>query len=150
MARLKVPTEWWTAPAESEDGKLIMVTGRPGMDHFKATGAYIYRIEITWAYAPDGTGMPDYGTSKLMEQVTEAFEAEFRRDPTVVLTGIYTGAGERNWVFYARSLFIFQRKINTILEPFETLPLTFHAEEDPDWTEYAEMCQCEVFPTDGD
>ena len=150
MAKLKIPNEWWTAPAESEDGQLIMVTGRSGLEQVKATGVFVYRIEVNWAYKPDDKGMPDYATSRLMEQVTDALEAEFSKDPVAVNTGIYTGAGERNWVFYCRSLHIFQRKLNTILEPFETLPLTFHAEEDPDWAEYAEMCQCEVHVTDED
>ena len=150
MAKLKIPNEWWTAPAESEDGQLIMVTGRSGLEQVKATGVFVYRIEVNWAYKPDAKGMPDYATSRLMEQVTDALEAEFSKDPVAVNTGIYTGAGERNWVFYCRSLHIFQRKINTILAPFETLPLTFHAEEDPEWAEYAEMCQCEVHVTEED
>lgn len=150
MAKLKIPNEWWTAPAESEDGQLIMVTGRSGLEQVKATGVFVYRIEVNWAYKPDDNGMPDYATSRLMEQVTDALEAEFSKDPVAVNTGIYTGAGERNWVFYCRSLHIFQRKINTILAPFETLPLTFHAEEDPEWAEYAEMCQCEVHVTEED
>lgn len=150
MAKLKILNEWWTAPAESEDGQLIMVTGRSGLEQVKATGVFVYRIEVNWAYKPDDKGMPDYATSRLMEQVTDALEAEFSKDPVAVNTGIYTGAGERNWVFYCRSLHIFQRKINTILAPFETLPLTFHAEEDPEWAEYAEMCQCEVHVTEED
>ena len=150
MPKLKIPNEWWTAPAESEDGQLIMVTGRSGLEQVKATGVFVYRIEVNWAYKPDDKGMPDYATSRLMEQVTDALEAEFSKDPVAVNTGIYTGAGERNWVFYCRSLHIFQRKINTILAPFETLPLTFHAEEDPEWAEYAEMCQCEVHVTEED
>ena len=150
MAKLKIPNEWWTAPAESEDGQLIMVTGRSGLEQVKATGVFVYRIEVNWAYKPDDKGMPDYATSRLMEQVTDALETEFSQDPVAVNTGIYTGAGERNWVFYCRSLHIFQRKINTILAPFETLPLTFHAEEDPEWAEYAEMCQCEVHVTEED
>ena len=150
MAKLKIPNEWWTAPAEGEDGQLIMVTGRSGLEQVKATGVFVYRIEVTWTYEPDEKGMPDYATSRLMEQVTEAMEAEFSKDPVAVNTGIYTGAGERNWVFYCRSLHIFQRKLNSILEPFETLPLTFHAEEDPEWAEYAEMSQCEVYATEED
>ena len=150
MPKLKIPNEWWTAPAESEDGQLIMVTGRSGLEQVKATGVFVYRIEVNWAYKPDDKGMPDYATSRLMEQVTDALETEFSKDPVAVNTGIYTGAGERNWVFYCRSLHIFQRKINTILAPFETLPLTFHAEEDPEWAEYAEMCQCEVHVTEED
>ena len=79
-----------------------------------------------------------------MEQVQDALEACFANDPVAVNTGIYTGDGERNWVFYTRSLHIFQRKLNEALASFPVLPLTFHAEDDPQWEEYDEMCQAEV------
>jgi len=42
-------------------------------------------------------------------------------------------------VFYTTSLHIFQRKLNEMLAPFPTLPLQFHAEEDPQWEEYRHM-----------
>ena len=144
MARLKIGDRWWTAPAEGDNGQLVMVTGRGGMDEVRATGKYCFRVEVTWSYSPDASGMPDIETSKMMEQVTEALEAGFSADPVAVNTGIYTGAGERNWVFYTRSLHIFQRKFNEMLAPFDTLPLQFHAEEDPGWEEYDEMSACEV------
>jgi hypothetical protein len=68
-----------------------------------------------------------------------------RRDPVAVMTGIYTGAGERNWVFYVLTLKAFQAMINNALGSInEQLPLSFHAEEDPHWEEYREMCQCEI------
>ena len=144
MAKLKVPNDWWTAPAEAENGQLILVTGRRGMQVIKETGFYKHRVEITWAYEPDAKGMPSFDDSKLMEQATDAFEAVFGKDPVAVNTGIYTGAGERNWVFYTRSLHIFQRKINEALADLPVLPLSFYAEEDPEWAEYAEMCEAEI------
>ena len=150
MPKLKITQDWWTAPAESQDGRLIMVTGRAALQNVRDTGVYVYRIEVTWAYTPAANGMPDRDTSQLMERVTEAMHKEFDRDPVAVNTGIYTGDGERNWVFYTRSLHIFQRKLNAILEPFETLPLKFHAEEDAEWAEYDEMCQCEVHSSGDD
>lgn len=145
MAKLHISTDWWTAPAEAENGNLIMVTGRRGMQNVRDTGKYIYRMEMTWPYTPaDAKGMPDTATSTLMEQVQDALEACFTKDPTAVNTGIYTGDGQRNWVFYARSLHIFQKKINEVLSSFPQLPLSFHAEEDPGWEEYDEMCQTEI------
>lgn len=30
MAKLKISDDWWTAPAEGENGNLILVTGRRG------------------------------------------------------------------------------------------------------------------------
>lgn len=150
MAKLKISNDWWTAPAEAENGQLIMVTGRRDMNTVKETGFYNVRIEVTWTYQPNAQGMPDYETSKLMESANEAFEATFGKDPVAVITGIYTGAGERNWVFYTRSLHIFQRKLNEALAQMPVLPLKFHAEEDPDWAEYAEMCEAEIAMGDDD
>ena len=144
MAKLKIPDEWWTAPAEGDSGELILGTGRRMMDEIIATGLFNDRIEITWKYEPDAKGMPDFATSKLMEQVHEALAAEFKKDPVAILTGIYTGAGERNWVFYTRSVNIFGRKINEILAPFELLPITLYAEKDPEWNEYREMSLTEI------
>lgn len=144
MAKLKIPDEWWTAPAEGDSGELILVTGRRMMDEIIATGLFNDRIEITWKYEPDAKGMPDFATSKLMEQVHEALAAEFKKDPVAILTGIYTGAGERNWVFYTRSVNIFGRKINEILAPFELLPIILYAEKDPEWNEYREMSLTEI------
>lgn len=144
MSRLKISTEWWSAPAQAANGLTIIVTGRSGLQNVKETGRFIYRVEVTWPYPPDEQGMPDEATSELMGQVQEALEATFAADPVAVNTGIYTGDGERNWVFYCCSLHIFQRKINEALAPFPTLPLSFTAEEDPDWEEYAEMLKAEV------
>ena len=148
MARLTISDDWWTSPAEGDNGRLILVTGRRGMDNVIATGLYRYRVEVTWHYKGDEKGLPAYADSKIMEEVTDTLTECFNRDPVAILTGIYTGDGERNWVFYTRSLHIFQRKFNEVMAPFPTLPLNFEAEEDPDWEEYREMCQCEV--ADGD
>ncbi len=144
MAKLRISNDWWTAPAEGENGSLILVTGRRAMDNVIETGVYRYRVEVTWHYDSDGKGLPQFADSKVMEEVTDALNESLDRDPVAVMTGIYTGDGQRNWVFYTRSLNIFQRKFNEVMSPFPTLPLQFEAEEDPDWQEYHEMCQCEI------
>ena len=145
MAKLKISEDWWTAPSEDKDGRTVMVTGRRALDNVIATRRYVFRVEITWLYEPDKGGMPDFATSRTMETVTDAMQEALRRDPVAVMTGIYTGAGERNWVFYAVTLKAFQSFVNSALGSIdEQLPLTFHAEEDPDWEEYREMCQCEI------
>ena len=145
MAKLKISEDWWTAPSEDKDGRTVLVTGRRALDNVIATRRYVFRVEITWLYEPDKGGMPDFATSRTMETVTDAMQEALRRDPVAVMTGIYTGAGERNWVFYAVTLKAFQSFVNTALGSIdEQLPLTFHAEEDPDWEEYREMCQCEI------
>lgn len=144
MAKIRISNDWWTAPAEGDNGNLILVTGRRDMNNVIETGMYRYRVEITWQYDGDEKGLPIFADSKVMEEVTDALNDSFDHDPVAIMTGIYTGDGQRNWVFYTRSLHIFQRKFNQVMEPFPTLPLAFEAEEDPDWEEYHEMCLCEV------
>lgn len=144
MGRLKLTDEWWSAPTEAENGRVIIVTGRRDLDEARALGVFNYRVEVTWTYESDRNGMPRYKTSMLMDEVNTALSECFRKDPVAIITGIYTGDGERNWVFYTRSLHIFQRKFNEALAQFEQLPLSFYAEEDPDWTEYEELLKTEI------
>ena len=80
-----------------------------------------------------------------MEAATDAMQAQLAADPVAVLTGIYTGAGERTWVFYTLSTNIFGKKLNAALaDPMPLLPLEISAENDPEWAEYDEMCLCEI------
>lgn len=130
---------WWTTPTESDNGRLVMVTGRRDVEKFRNNPRFNIRIEVTWKYDGDTSGMPDFKTSSLMEQVQDAIEKEFSKDPVAVLTGIYTGDNERNWIFYSLSTHIFGRKINEALAGFEILPITIYCENDPDWNEYDEM-----------
>jgi len=83
-------------------------------------------------------------TSTLMEEVQDALTSCFAKDPVAVLTGIFTGDDERNWVFYTLSTHIFGRKLNEALEKFPVLPLNIYCENDPEWLEYKEMCEAEI------
>lgn len=121
-----------------------MVTGREDVSKFRGNPKFIYRMEVTWRYDADASGMPDVKTSEMMEQVTCALQQAFDRDPVAVMTGIYTGDGERNWIFYTLSVNIFGRKLNEALAELPLLPITMYAENDPDWAEYDEMSQCKV------
>lgn len=136
--------DWWTAPADSESGNLIMVTGRRDVARFRSNPKFSTRVEVTWPYEGDATGMPDEPTAKLMEEATEALQRAFDKDPVAVMTGIYTGDGQRNWIFYTLSLPIFGRKINEALADMPVLPLDISAENDPDWAEYDEMSDAEI------
>lgn len=137
--------DWWTAPAESEDGRLIMVSGRPDVDKFRNNPRYSIRIEVVWHYdtAPSA-GMPTEKDAEIMGEATDNLNAILEKDPIAVMTGIFTGAGERTWVFYTTSTFIFQKKLNEALAPLPLLPLQITAENDPAWEAYDEMKTFEV------
>lgn len=136
---MKLTDEWWTAPAESADGRLVMVTGRDGLDEVMACGKYIYRVEVIWRYDATASGMPGHDDACLMEEVDEALKQTFRKNKIGIITGIYTGAGERNWVIYTSDLKIFSQVFNRALSSLPTVPVVIEAESDPDWEEYLEM-----------
>lgn len=136
--------DWWTAPAEGENGELIMVTGRNDVDNFRENPRFKIRVEITWKYEGGADGMPGREDSELMDKVQEKMLEAFKKDPVAVLTGIYTGGGERNWIFYTLSTHIFGRKLNEMLEKFPLLPISIYCENDAGWEEYDEMKQAEI------
>ena len=138
--------DWWTAPAEAPDGATVMVTGRRDIAKFRNNPRFTIRINISWRYAE--SGMPSDSDAETMGAATEALMAELDADPVAVLTGIYTGDGERTWVFYTLSTAIFNKKLNAALAPLPLLPLQITAENDPDWEEYDEMCECEIHAND--
>lgn len=135
---------WWTAPAESESGSRIMVSGRRDVEKFRTNPRFTIRVEVSWPYTPDAEGFPDEPTAQLMEEAQEALEAAFRKDPVAVLTGVFTGDGRRDWIFYTLSTHIFGRKLNEALASLPVLPLEISAENDPGWEAYDEMAEAEI------
>lgn len=83
--------------------------------------------------------MPEDDDARLMEEVTDALADAFKKDRIAVMTGIYTGDGKREWIFYTRNLKIFSIVFNKALEPLPTIPIVIEAEEDADWEEYLHM-----------
>lgn len=131
--------KFWTYPAETESGRRLIITGRDGIDKPRLSGKYPFRLTVSWDYEALPDGMPADADARLMEQATDLLLEETRRDPAAILTGIYTGDGRRDWIFYTRSLFIFQKILNRALESLPVLPLAIDAADDPEWEEYLDM-----------
>lgn len=143
---MKIPDKWWSYPAESESGNTLIVTGHDGLDEVMRNGRYKYRVDVSWDYRPKADGMPVDSDAEMMERVTDAFAATLDKDQAAVMTGIYTGDGRRDWIFYTLSLHIFQKIINRALDELPLLPLEIDASEDPDWSEYREMRESTYIP----
>lgn len=131
---------WITIPTAADDGRTVIVTANTDVARFRSRPRYCIRIEITLPYRPDSLGFPaDDAEAEMLEKVTDAFHAGLKGQNTAIMTGIYTGAGERNWIFYAFSTNIFNSFLNRALGALPLLPLHITAENDPDWAEYDEM-----------
>lgn len=122
-----------------ESGRIIIVTGRDRIEDYKDSGKYVYRIDVCWEYNSLPDGMPEDDDATLMEEATDALIEAFKKDRVAVMTGIYTGDGKRDWVFYTKNLKIFSIVFNNALESLPTIPIVIDAEEDADWEEYTHM-----------
>lgn len=139
---------WWTAPTDGEGGKTVLVTGRDYMDEVIRKGKYPIRVTASWDYAALPSGLPSESDALVMEAATDALMREFKKDPVAFLTGIYTGDGRRDWVFYTSNLNIFGKVFNRALADVEPMPLKLESESDPDWEEYREMREISYIPED--
>ena len=136
---MKLSNEWFTALSEDEEGHLITVSGRDELTEFVQSGKFKERVEITWKYEGDEKGMPGEELAEQMETVEETLKKAMEKDKLSILTAVYTGAGEKIWVFYTRTVRVFGERLNEALASFELLPISIYTEVDPGWEEYLDM-----------
>ena len=147
---MKFPDKWWTSPAESDAGKTVIITGRDGLEKVQASGKYIYRLDVSWDYEPEASGMPSDADARIMEEATDALLKVFDKNTAAVMTGIYTGDGRRDWIFYCLNLKVFSSSFNNALADLPAMPLEISATEDPEWEEYSEMRANTYIDPDGE
>lgn len=145
---MRLSNDWFTALSEHESGNYITVCGRNALQAFIESGKMTERVEITWKYEADTKGMPTNKTGEQMEAAQEAMQKAMERDKLSILTGVYTGAGEKIWIFYTRTLRVFGERLNEALAPFELLPITLYTELDPEWEEYKDMYEMKQWAVD--
>lgn len=145
---MKLSNAWFTALSENESGQLITVVGRDELTEFVQSGKFKERAEITWAYEADEKGMPEETVAEKMEAVEEALRKAVEKDKLAILTGVYTGSGEKIWVFYTRTARVFGQRLNEALASFELLPISIYTELDPEWEEYLDMYEMKEWAVD--
>lgn len=145
---MRLSDEWFTALSEDKDGNIISVYGRDELSEFMASGKLKERAEISWKYEGDEKGLPSDVLGGKMEAVEEALRKAMEKDKLAILTSIYTGGGEKSWVFYTRSARVFGERLNETLASFELLPISIYTELDADWEEYKDMYEMKQWAVD--
>lgn len=136
---------WFSAAAEADNGAPIFINGRLDLEAFKNSGKFNERVEIYWHYEKGFNEMPHDEEGLRMEEVLECLKKAMEKDKLAILTGIYTGNGERTLVFYTRTSHVFGERLNEALAPFELLPIELYVEIDKDWNEYNEMLEAQEY-----
>ena len=140
---MQLSDNWFTALAENEDTTYTFISGRAGIEDFIRSGKFKERIEITWKYSADSKGLPaDDKEAELMEEVEERLRLAMEKNKLAILTGIYTGQGQRQWVYIARNTGAFGELLNQTLQVYpQQLPIEIYAEKDPENLEYKELLE---------
>ena len=140
---MQLSDNWFTALAENEDATYTFISGRAGIEDFISSGKFKERIEITWKYNADTKGLPaDDKEAELMEEVEERLRLAMEKNKLAILTGIYTGQGQRLWVYIARNTGAFGELLNQTLQVYpQQLPIEIYAEKDPENLEYKELLE---------
>lgn len=147
---MKLEDHWFTAFSENNKGQLIAVLGRDDLNEFRLSKKFSERVEVFWKYEPDSKGLPSDAVATLMEEVEKVLQDGMEKDKLAINTAIYTGGGEKSWVFYTRKASLFGDRFNELLQSFEQLPLTISAELDADWEEYLDMYEMKQWALDQD
>lgn len=146
---MRLSNEWFTALSANDNGDMITVSGRKELQEFIQSGKFKERVEITWKYEPDTNGMPGDELAEKIETVQETLRKAMEKDKLSILTSIYTGGGEKIWVFYTRTVRVFGERLNEALSVFEeVLPISIYTEIDPEWEEYLDMYEMEQWSVD--
>lgn len=145
---MRLSNEWFTALSEDESGSLVAVSGRDELTEFVQSGKFKERVEITWKYEGDEKGMPSEELAEQMENVQETLKKAMEKNKLSILTGVYTGGGEKVWVFYTRTVRVFGERLNEALASFELLPISIYTEVDPEWEEYLDMYEMKQWAVD--
>lgn len=145
---MRLSNVWFTALSEDDQGNMITVYGRDELNEFIQSGKFKERVEITWKYEADSKGMPSDEVAELMENAQETLRKAMEKDKLSILTSIYTGAGEKIWVYYTRTVRVFGERLNDALASFDLLPISIYTEVDPEWEEYLDMYEMKDWAVD--
>lgn len=145
---MRLSDKWFTALSENEKGELITVQGRDELTEFIQSGKLKERVEITWKYQPEVQHLPSNEEAERMEMVEELLRKAMEKDKLAILTGIYTGGGEKIWVFYTRTIRVFGERLNEVLSAYELFPISIYTELDPEWEEYLDMYEMKTWAVD--
>ncbi|MDF9828936.1 DUF695 domain-containing protein [Parabacteroides sp. PF5-6] len=145
---MRLSNVWFTALSEDEQGNMITVYGRDELNEFVQSGKFKERVEITWKYEADDKGMPSDEVAELMEKVEETLRKAMEKDKLSILSSVYTGGGEKIWVYYTRTTRVFGERLNDTLASFDLLPISIYTEVDPEWEEYLDMYEMKEWAVD--
>lgn len=132
----------WTAAEGRIDGRPSLLRFRPGLAHYLGDARFTRRLHVTWTYEDDGSsGMPSDRNSADMKVLEDRLVSALEAAHAGVLAFVFTYGGNREWHIYVNDSVELGEVINEALADLPRLPIEMAIEDDPEWTELANVIQ---------
>jgi hypothetical protein len=123
----------WTVGTADQDGQPIIIRVRGQMPHAAARQGPAPRLLVGWPYDGVATGLPGAEDSASMQAFEGAVETDLERSGAGVQVASLTGAGHKEWRYYAADADAFVTALNASLEGHPTYPLEIEMFDDAEW-----------------
>jgi hypothetical protein len=127
------PDDTWTVGTADQDGQPIVIRVRSGMPDPAQRQAHAQLIIVGWPYDGADTGLPTAEDTVAMQAFEDAVEAGVERSGLGVQAASVTGAGHKEWRYYASNAEAFVTALNASLDGHPTYPLEIEMFDDAEW-----------------
>ena len=127
------PDDTWTVGTADQDGQPIIIRVRSQLPDEAARHAHAQLIVVGWPYDGTDTGLPAADDTASMQAFEDAVEAGLERSGIGVQVASLTGAGHKEWRYYAADADAFVTALNDSLEGQPTYPLEIEMFDDAEW-----------------
>jgi hypothetical protein len=135
---------WSVGTVGDDDDELILVRARTAPPSDAVREAWPDLVVVTWPYEP-ASGMPQAADAAQMEAFEDAVADGVERAGSGVLVATLTGAGHKEWRYYAPDSDAFLAALEARLKDHPVYPLEIEVFTDSAWQGLAEL-----LPGEGD
>ena len=127
------PDDTWTVGTADQDGQPIIIRVRSQLPDAAARHGHHQLIVVGWPYDGTDTGLPTADDTASMQAFEDAVEAGLARSGIGVQVASLSGAGHKEWRYYAPDADAFVSALNASLDGHPTYPLEIEMFDDADW-----------------
>ena len=91
------------------------------------------KLALVWKFSHAGSGMPTTEEMKALEEFEDRICDAVEDDHHATLSAVFTGAGERAWIFYSRDVDGFMQRLSNMPHPDGAYPIEIDHETDAEW-----------------
>ena len=127
------PDDTWTVGTADQDGQPLVIRVRSQMPAAAERQRHAHLVVVGWPYDGADTGLPTTEDGAAMQAFEDAVASGAERGGTGVQVASITGAGHKEWRYYAADAEAFVAALNASLDGHPTYPLEIEMFDDSEW-----------------